>query len=262
MGGGDYKVTATGPNGCKSTGQAVFIEDTGVPSFQLSLTMDCSGNSVAILNVVGGTPPYTISSNIPGFPNIPPNTNFSVSVTGANGCSSTQNFATPAFTALTATSTSTPTIIGQATGTATANPSGGTPPYTYKWTGGKTTQTITDLIGGVYECTVTDANGCTKTTLVAVLSVSAADEPGFVESAVLSTNPTTGPANLLLVLKKTASMSVEILAADGRLVAQLPERQWVSGDLPIDLSGQPSGVYLLKINLDGVVLTRRLTVVR
>ncbi len=54
-------------------------------------------------------------------------------------------------------------------GTATANPSGGIPPYTYLWSpGGETTQTITGLSDGVYTVTVTDANGCSATTTVTV----------------------------------------------------------------------------------------------
>ena len=49
-------------------------------------------------------------------------------------------------------------------GTATVNPSGGSPGYTYLWdaaTGNQTTQTATGLSGGIYFATVTDGNNCT-----------------------------------------------------------------------------------------------------
>lgn len=46
-------------------------------------------------------------------------------------------------------------------GTATiTGVTGGVPPYTYLWANGATTQMITGLHTGVYECTVTDATGC------------------------------------------------------------------------------------------------------
>ncbi len=68
-------------------------------------------------------------------------------------------------TALTAsTSATNTTTIGGNDGTATANPAGGTPGYTYLWSpGGQTTQTATALTAGTYNVTVTDANGCTAT---------------------------------------------------------------------------------------------------
>jgi gliding motility-associated-like protein len=55
-------------------------------------------------------------------------------------------------------------------GSLTVFPVGGTKPYTYSWTNGETTQHDTGLIPGIYNCTVTDSNGCrytTSTTLVA-----------------------------------------------------------------------------------------------
>jgi len=39
---------------------------------------------------------------------------------------------------------------------------GGTAPYTYAWNTGANTQIITDLTPGIYEVTVTDANGTTE----------------------------------------------------------------------------------------------------
>lgn len=44
--------------------------------------------------------------------------------------------------------------------TATATPIGGTAPYTYLWSTGDTTQTVTGLTPGQYHITVTDAVGC------------------------------------------------------------------------------------------------------
>jgi len=49
------------------------------------------------------------------------------------------------------------TCFGANDGTATATPSGGTSPYTYIWSNGKTTSTITGLAAGSYSVTVKDA---------------------------------------------------------------------------------------------------------
>ncbi|MBP7389542.1 MAG: SprB repeat-containing protein, partial [Chitinophagales bacterium] len=52
---------------------------------------------------------------------------------------------------------------GNPTGSLTATPTGGTPGYTYSWTGGAITQTISGVSPGVYIATVTDSKGCTAT---------------------------------------------------------------------------------------------------
>ncbi len=46
--------------------------------------------------------------------------------------------------------------------------SGGGPPYTYNWSNGSTTEDISDLCFGGYLVTVTDANGCTFTSVAIV----------------------------------------------------------------------------------------------
>jgi hypothetical protein len=53
---------------------------------------------------------------------------------------------------------------GQASGTATVTPSGGTAPYSYVWSPlPGNTQTVNNLTSGTYTVTVTDANGCITT---------------------------------------------------------------------------------------------------
>lgn len=69
-----------------------------------------------------------------------------------------------------ATSTNT-TGGGLNNGTATAAPTGGTAPYTYLWSNQATTATINNLAPNVYTVTVTDANGCIKSSSVNVVSV-------------------------------------------------------------------------------------------
>jgi len=47
-------------------------------------------------------------------------------------------------------------------GMAWVTASGGTEPYTYEWNTGETTESITDLTAGIYQVTVTDADGASK----------------------------------------------------------------------------------------------------
>ena len=51
---------------------------------------------------------------------------------------------------------------------ASVSASGGTAPYTYLWSTGATTMSISNLTAGSYSVTVTDANGCTDDCSVTV----------------------------------------------------------------------------------------------
>ena len=94
---------------------------------------------------------------------------YKATVTDANGCTSVlsngldiEQFDSPSVTIATVPGT---TICTGDTATLTANPTGGTGPYTYLWSTSATTQAISvsPTTTTTYTVTVTDANGCTAT---------------------------------------------------------------------------------------------------
>ncbi len=60
------------------------------------------------------------------------------------------------------------TCNGSATGSATATPAGGVPPYTYTWSNSGTGASINSLAAATYSVTVRDSKGCTVTGLYTV----------------------------------------------------------------------------------------------
>ena len=62
---------------------------------------------------------------------------------------------------------------GQANGSATVLVTGGIPPYSYLWSSGVSSATISNLSQGTYTIIITDANGCTLNSSVAITQPSA-----------------------------------------------------------------------------------------
>ncbi len=79
-------------------------------------------------------------------------------------------------------------------GSITINPTNGTAPYSYIWNTNptQTTQTISNLPGGSYSVTVTDAHGCSATTTVAVTVYQPLAEAGSDQSMCASDSQTIG----------------------------------------------------------------------
>jgi PKD repeat protein len=130
-------------------------------------------NGTAAANATGGSPSYTYlwstgatTSTLSGLGA----GTYSVTVTDANGCTSSGSVSLTAASAPSASISGSTPAVCTANGTATVAGSGGTPGYTYLWSNGQTTATATSLAGGTYTVTVTDAAGCTATTSVTITS--------------------------------------------------------------------------------------------
>ncbi|MFH1321867.1 MAG: gliding motility-associated C-terminal domain-containing protein [Bacteroidota bacterium] len=151
--------------GCTNTIDSVTIKyNTEVVAFVPDQTLLChEDTAVLTANVSGGSGAYIYSWNT-GETTSSINAiggNYSVTITDSIGCSQTSSASVSAPPLLTVSTTSTDaTTNGGTDGTATAIPSGGTPPYTYIWSDLQNNQTALGLGFGIYSVTVTDINGC------------------------------------------------------------------------------------------------------
>ncbi len=165
---GSYSVTVIDANGCQRTA-TILIEQ---PATVLTVTAQvtdaiCEGPNGAInLTVTGGAEPYVYNwsngSTQQDIFNLLPGV-YTGTVTDANGCTRIAELTVggvpnPAIDA----AISQPSCFGSNNGTIAVNITGGTAPFAYQWSTGQTGATATGLFAGVYEVTVTDANGCTS----------------------------------------------------------------------------------------------------
>jgi large repetitive protein len=176
LGPGSYTVTVTDFNLCTATNTFTVNQPAVLQVSGVTVTNCPSQNNGSItLTVTGGNAPYTFNwADLPGT-NDPQNRTglpsglFFVTVTDSKGCTATANFT---FLELTLTLQAFDRSCPTQDGSAFAIPANGTPPYTYQWNTGATTQSINGLDIGTYTVAVTDANGCVRTGNVTVGSPS------------------------------------------------------------------------------------------
>ncbi|WP_456311764.1 T9SS type A sorting domain-containing protein [Pseudomonas shirazensis] len=180
---GTYSVTITDANACTRTVNNIIVSQPPVlTASQGALTnVSCNGgsNGTATVLVNGGTPAYTYSWSPSGgtaatASGLAAGT-YTVTVTDANSCQTTQSFTITEPASFSVTTSQTDVLCnGAATGSATVNVSGGTGTYTYSWApSGGTAATATGLTAGTYTVTISDANTCTTTRTFTIVQPSA-----------------------------------------------------------------------------------------
>ncbi len=170
---GTYTLTVTDANGC-STQESVSLTGSNLIVSVIPNSPPCGAgpNGSATANVSGGTAPFTYSwstgTTSATAGNLLPGS-YTVTVTDANGCTGTASTTINAGSVLSVTATSTNQLCtGSNDGSASANVSGGSAPYTYSWSNGASDATIDQLAPGNYTVMVSDANGCTGSAAVSI----------------------------------------------------------------------------------------------
>lgn len=177
---GNYTLTITDANCPSSIDINYSVTEPALLSGTATLISDpilCHGGTATYsITATGGTPPYTGLGNY----TFAAGTN-SVTITDANGCASVVSvFVTEPNPLVVSANITSPILCQGSSGVVTITASGGTPPYTG-------TGAITVFAGDFYY-TVTDANGCSYSNVIAV------DEPDALMYTIdTTTNPTCSP---------------------------------------------------------------------
>jgi hypothetical protein len=249
---GTYNVTITDGNGCTITSSVTITEPTATLAATTTQTdVLCFGNSSGAvdLSVVGGTAPYAYlwsnGATTEDLAGITAGT-YSVTITDANGCTTTASVTITEPTAtLGATTTQTDVLcFGNSTGAIDLTINGGTAPYAYLWSNGATTEDLAGITAGTYTVTITDANGCSMTTSVTITEPTATLSATTTQTDVLCFGNSTGAVDLS-VTGGTAPYTY----------------LWSNGATSEDLNNVAAGTYSVSItDANGCSMTASVTI--
>jgi hypothetical protein len=174
---GNYTVTVTGSNGCKASkttpvvvieGPNAFADNTGPACIGQDVDLYASGGSDYLWSGPNGY--YTNDQNPTLFDlKLTDAGTYTVTITNNTGCSATASTELIVNAVSLTISDTDENCAGCNNGSATVSASGANN-YTYLWSNGKTTSTITGLSPGVYSVAVTGSNGCSA---IAVATINA-----------------------------------------------------------------------------------------
>ncbi len=172
----NYTVTVTDANDCQAIESIEITEpDELIVTVTDQNDPSCFGDNDGNITVeaTGGTGDYSFSwdngMNGASITGLTEGT-YEVTVTDENGCTAFLIIVLDEPDPLTVTFSNIEHVecFGEETGSATANPDGGTAPYSYLWNDGQTEQTASSLGAGDYTVTITDANGCEAVNTVTI----------------------------------------------------------------------------------------------
>ena len=258
---GDWTVVVTDTNGCTHEDTATVA---GPASFAASLAVTdvgCNGdtNGAIDLNLTGGTAPYTYvwssGDTTEDLSNLSPGT-YTVTATDTMGCTydDTATVAEPA--ALAVSGSVTDETSGAANGAIDLTVSGGTPGYTFAWTGPSiftaSTEDISGLEAGEYIVLVTDTNGCNYTDTFTVNNVVGIDPGQGSEGLSVYPNPFQQEFTLFVEGASGEALEYRLLDLTGRVLFA-DQQSELNGDFThkFQLADQPAGMYLLEVQLNG-----------
>ncbi|MEB2778766.1 gliding motility-associated C-terminal domain-containing protein [Algoriphagus sp. C2-6-M1] len=164
---GVYSITVADKFNCDvTTSFEIKAASEGIQVFEAIQNPGCSSQNTGSINLAinGGQAPYTYTWSNGAISKDLKNINegiYTVAIKDQKGCSFQASYSIKAATAMELKETVQPeSCTGAGNGEISVNIQGGSAPYSYKWSNGETTSTLSNLSAGNYTLTVTDASGC------------------------------------------------------------------------------------------------------
>jgi len=258
---GTYTVLVSDGNGCATSEMVEVMNAVAVVATATSTSVTCSGSEdgVVTIDATGGTGTFQYSDNGNDF--VATNEFDDLAADGytfyaqdENGCISEADVEVMSPD---------PIVIGgfpsegEDTGNAVIDISvtGGTPDYSYEWTGpgvdGTTTADLEGLSSGTYSVEVTDAAGCSEVASFNVVT-GIYELAGGVEAQIFP-NPSTGLFQVQWEGWTGGTVAFSVVDARGRQVTQ---GVWAGAGssfmTTLDLSGVENGLYRLNVVSNGI----------
>lgn len=257
-------MTVTDANGCTTTSSIAVTSINNAPIISTTQTnVTCFGADDGTVNmsINGGNIPFSVfwsplNINAQNLNSLAAGS-YTAVVADQAGCLATTTIVITQPDSLTLITASTPTTSND--GAANVNVSGGTPPFTFAWNNGGTTQIITDLVTGTYTVTVTDGEGCSNTAEI-IVSDFASNTNGIetLKTFDVFPNPSNGQFTVQLDFEERTDAQIQVIDMLGRSVfEQNITEQKVN--LPIDLQ-TPNGLYFLTIQTESGKAVKRILV--
>jgi hypothetical protein len=229
-----------------------------------SIDVDCNGacTGAATVSASGGTPNYfyqwSDGQNTAQANNLCVGT-YSVTITDANGC-----MAINTVTILEPTTILSGTIVDNGNGTATAIGAGGTGIYTYQWdvaAGNQTTAMATGLVhNGIYEVSITDANGC-ETVVSVTINLLGLNQMVALESFDVLPNPNNGTFQVRVSFAEVKTATIRLTNVLGQVLQEYTYSE-ANFSIPLELNNQASGVYFVVLQVGNQSKTQKVIVAK